>query len=267
MPQKKTCPNTPTLKQIGFEIPGIHERTPAGALGWRSRWHARLAAFWKIADPVSRHPLMLLLVASLFSVGVGGWLTSIYQERQREREATVRSMDELRSVIDDVSLAFNQYESAASRLMTLKEAGSSPDQVTRAQTAYDQANEKWQLKSFAEIPDIRQRMPGYRGGDGTVLILSEIQTAAIVLDACLTKGSVISGPGKGAIKCTLNVKGHPELTAEERLGRLMGCNTMFHLLIRPNPKNDFDSEAETQTKLGSAMEQVQKSCSFPALLG
>lgn len=262
MPKKKTSLKVPThLKQIGFEIAGTSGQSSARQAKWWVTWG-------KFIDPVLRHPVVLLLLTSSLSIGIGSWLTAGYQERQREREATVRSMDELRGTIDDIALAFRQYGSAARRLLDVKEAGGPADKLTAAQAAYNKANERWQMKAFGDLPNVRQRMPGDRGGDATVLVLEQVSMGALTLDACLEKGTVESAPGTGATKrivCTLRLKGFPEASADDRLGRLERCVTLFHLLLRPDPKNDFDSEAQTQTRLGGALSDVQKVCG-PALL-
>ncbi|MGX7002516.1 hypothetical protein [Caballeronia sp. KNU42] len=262
MPKNKNSLKVPTyLKKIGFDIAGTPEPSPVQQAGWWVTWG-------KFLDPIFRHPIVLLLLTSALSIGIGSWLTAAYQERQREREATVRSMDELRGMVDDISLAFQQYGSAATHLLALKEAGGPADQLTAAQAAYNEANERWQLKAFGDLPNVRQRMPGNRGGDATVVILEEISMGALTLDACLEKGAVESVPGIGAKKrivCTLQLKGFPELSADDRIGRLTRCVTLFHLLVRPDPKNDFDSEAQTQTKLGDVLSEVQKVCG-PTLL-
>lgn len=250
------------LKQIGFHIPGAPMPAPEHPqLAWQTTWIRTL-------DAVFRHPVVLLLLTSALSIGIGSWLTATYQERQREREATVRSMDELRGAIDDISLAFEQYSSAASHLIALREASAPADQLTTAQAAYNEANERWQLKAFGDIPNVRQRMPGNRGGDMTVVILEEISMGALALDSCLERGAVERVPGsdtKKRIACSLHIKGFPELSADDRVGRLDRCFTLFHLLVRPDPKNDFDSEAQTETKLGGELSDVQKVCG-PVLL-
>jgi len=58
---------------------------------------------------------------------------------------------------------------------------------------------------------------------------------------------------------------YPDISADDRVGRLTVCVSLFHLLIRLDPKNDFDSEAQTETKLGTALAQVHKVCG-PTLL-
>lgn len=257
MPKNKTSQKIPAyLNQIGFEVAGTPEPSPVQRVGWWVTW-------WKILDPIFRHPVVLLLLTSALSIGIGSWLTASYQERQREREATVRSMDELRGSVDDISLAFEQYDLATTHLLTLREAGVPADQLTVAKAAYDDTNERWQLKAFGDLPNVRQRMPGKRGGDATMLILEEISMGAYMLDTCLSKGTVESIPGNGAnkrIACALHIKGFPERSADERLGRLGACVYSFHLLVRPDPKNDFDSEAQTQIKLGGALSQIQNVC-------
>ncbi|MFM0610192.1 hypothetical protein PQR05_37435 [Paraburkholderia sediminicola] len=143
---------TPTLKRIGFEI--------ATASGSKS---ADSSKRWKIIDSIFRHPAVLILLTSILSIGVGNWLTSVYQERQRARDAVVRSMDDLRSSVDDLSLAADDYVTAAAGLIGAMEADLPPEQLIRVRTNYDAASIKWKSKSFVDLPNIRQRMPGGRG--------------------------------------------------------------------------------------------------------
>jgi hypothetical protein len=56
------------------------------------------------------------------------------------------------------------------------------------------------------------------------------------------------------------MKGRTDLTAEERISGLTGCVEWFHMFVRPDPKNDFDSEAQIQARLGSALMRVNKAC-------
>jgi hypothetical protein len=183
--QNKKSPKLPKyLKQIGFEIIG----TPSQ----QNSLTGSLASWGESVDPILRHPFMLVLLSSLLTLVVGSWLTATYQERQREREATVRSMDELRGAIDDVSLAFYQYSLAATNLVALKEQGSPPDKIAAAQAAYEDADNNWHLKYFADEPNIQQRMPGNRGGDATVLMLTEAYVGSIAVDVCIGTGKIDS---------------------------------------------------------------------------
>ncbi len=249
-------PKVPTyLRQIGFEIVG----SPPS----QSSVVGRFATWGKTLDPILRHPLTLVLLSSVLTLGVGSWLTATYQERQREREATVKSMDELRAAIDDVAFSFVQYNSASTDLISLKESGAPTDQVTAAQTAFNNAGEMWRQKFFVEVPNIRQRMRGNRGGDATMAILTEIEVGSIMLDTCLGAGRVESVPGgvaKTRITCAYHVKGYRDLSADERAARLGQCFQWFQLFVRPDPKNDFDSEAQVQTKLGGALMKVHNIC-------
>jgi len=243
------------LKQIGFEIADSQSHQ-ASVIG-------RFAAWGKALDPIFRHPVTLILISSLLTLGIGSWLTANYQERLREREATARSMDELRSAIDDVSLAFEQYSATASNLIALREQGASPNQLEAAQASYEKAANAWHLKYFGDAPNIRQRMPGNRGGDATVVILTELYFGSVELDTCLGHGKVqdvVAGGAQKEIACALRMKGRPELSADKRIIRLTECAELFHVLIRPDPKNDFDSEAKTREKLGGELMKVHNSC-------
>jgi hypothetical protein len=254
--QNKKSPKVPKyLKKIGFEIIG----TPSQ----KNSLTESVESWGNSIDPILRHPFVLVLLSSLLTLVVGSWLTATYQERQREREATVKSMDELRGAIDDVSLAFNQYSLAATNLVELKEHGSPPDKIAAAQIAYEDAYNNWHLKYLADEPNIRERMPGNRGGDATVLMLTEAYLGSIAVDVCIGTGKIDSTAPNAAqrgMRCAFRLKGHADLTAEERINGLTGCVEWFHMFVRPDPKNDFDSEAQIQARLGSALMQMNKAC-------
>jgi hypothetical protein len=240
------------LEQIGFELVGSPQPPVSSRAG---RWTA--------IDALLRHPVTLVLLSSVLTLGVGSWLTAAFQERQRERQATLSSMDELRAKFDDVYLAFQKYGSAALNLMIQKEQGAPAVQLATAQAAFDEADEGWKTKVSDVMPNIRARMPGKGGGDATVLILSEIVESSIAIDMCLGSGKVESVPSNPAIKrigCALHIDGHPVLSVDDRLNRLIGCASTFHFLMRPDPKNDFDSDSQTDAKLGRVLLQVHKEC-------
>jgi hypothetical protein len=49
---------------------------------------------WKFANAAARHPLTLLLAGFILTGGVGTVLQYEYQERQKDKEATVKSLDD-----------------------------------------------------------------------------------------------------------------------------------------------------------------------------
>lgn len=57
-------------------------------------------------DEILRHPLLLLLVGSIHHHGLSGELVHPQMdEQQKQREATVKTFDSLRSALDDLTIS------------------------------------------------------------------------------------------------------------------------------------------------------------------
>ena len=77
----------------------------------------------RLADRLSKHPAVLLILGFLLSGVVGTWVTHLLDQQQRERDATVKSMDDLRASMDDLSAAFSDYFYRSIALINLRGSG------------------------------------------------------------------------------------------------------------------------------------------------
>jgi hypothetical protein len=97
---------------------------------------------WSDVDQFLRHPAVLLLIGFVLSGVLGSWLTYAYQERERNREAAIQSMNELRGSFDDFIVTYNEYTEKIGRLTVLLESNVPPEQIEPARTAYSEMAEK-----------------------------------------------------------------------------------------------------------------------------
>jgi hypothetical protein len=227
-------------------------------------------SFWSRADILGRHPATLVFISFLLSCALGSWLTSVYQERQRNREATVKSMDELRSSIDDFAVAFSRYSSRTGKLMELIESGATGHQLADARSVYEGARDSWNDRFEATTPTIRQRAPSSDNGAMSTLWVQQIRVASLLVDQCINNYTVIAAPlgakrtGK-MLLCSLQIPGQSRSTADSRYAHLSSCVGSFVFDARPDPKNDFDTPAQIDGRFVQAVNKINEACATAKL--
>jgi hypothetical protein len=224
---------------------------------------------WKRADDFLRHPACLVVIGFALSGVLGSWLASVYQAKDRDRAAAVKSMDDLRSSIDDLLVTFDDYSTRALQVIDAKESGAVQEKIAAAQVEYARAKDKLGSRYLVDMPNIMQRNPNLDVGKVSMLFLEEVRAASVVLDACLNNGKVESAPGHNLygkkLSCDFKIPGHPNTTADVKISKLTRCMTTFQMELRPDPRDDFDEPVNSALKASRAMSEVNKVCSLDAL--
>jgi hypothetical protein len=242
---------TPTLKKRGFVIVG----------GKRN--------LWIHFDQFFRYPGVLLLMGFLLSGVLGSWLTYEYQERERDREATVQNMNELRDSIDDFVVTYNDYAEKVGRLIVLIESNAPPEKIALAQTAYDEMVEKWRVRYSVDAPSIRDKFQNPKSGRVTLSWIVQIQLASLYLDECMKNHAVVAARGNAQEKnllCTHQIAGQLYSSADSRYMNLTKCVAVFEASMRPSHRDDFLDERDVERKFENSTRTVSRQCRWGRLM-
>ncbi|WP_175752231.1 hypothetical protein [Burkholderia anthina] len=246
-----------TLTRKGFRI------APDPKAGRRRR---------RVFDRLARHPAVLVILGFLLSGILGTWVTHLLDQQQREREANVKSMDDLRASMDDLSAAFSDYFYRSIALVNLRESGATQSQLSAARTEYEAAHYKWQQRLTVDGPNIQERYPAPENDVSAAVILGSLKAASGFVDDCIEQGTLRQrkAPVRGSdfqVVCTdTSVAGG--VTADDRLIATGVCVNLFTMLMRPNPSNDsagrrFNDDIVWRT----TTKQLRDYCDVRRLLG
>lgn len=246
----------PTLKNIGFEV--IH---PQGSSQSKSRW--------KRIDELIRHPVILIFITSLFSVGVGTWLTSQYQTSQRERDAVTKSMDDVRASIDRTEQVYADFIYAAESLEEAIVSSATEKQVEDAWAVFRVADRTLHSQRTFERARLRQEMP-LGSGVAFELITNGVNVGISLITDCLTRGHPISVPeqtiyGK-RLKCPSSQTFHGLQYSHERIHRVDACLRVIFRQLRPDPADDFARDRRVN-KMSQGVQDASDDCNNITMLG
>ncbi|NIF76127.1 hypothetical protein F3J20_01740 [Paraburkholderia sp. Cy-641] len=248
----------PTLSRAGFTIntPGPSEPKP--------HWFRESI----------KHPAVLVILGFILTGLIGRWLADVQDEKQRQREAVVRSMDDLRRSIDDLSAAFSGYFDHAVALVDLMEKGAPADKIEQARTSMDAAREKWDERLAVDGPNILQRYPvnpDNTGSPNIELLLNDIELGTSFIESCIGRGT-LEKREKPILDHRYQLFCHDttqknSVDAGYRLTTTDVCLRMFARLMRPDPKNDFSDEPVDRRYQQLTYKTVQTNCDLQYLTG
>lgn len=247
-----------TLTRKGFTI----ERAP-GAPVERQVWRTRLKDGLK-------HPAFLVLLGFACTGLVGKYLSDRQDEQQRQRQAMVKSMDDLRASMDDLGTAFSEYQQRATAMIGLRESVAPSARLASAQTAYNEAYIKLQDRLVADGPNIEQRYPSAANEYSIPVTLNAIGMGLGFTDDCIVNGTLKPRPipqrGRTQqIMCTDTNK--KTITASGRLTATYVCVLLFTSKLRPDPKDDFADDRARQLWRTVYAREVAKVCDVRKLMG
>ncbi|MGV2907193.1 hypothetical protein [Achromobacter sp. AGC25] len=246
----------PTLKEIGFEV--IRQQ---GSSQSKSRWQR--------IDELIRHPVALILITSLFSVGVGTWLTSHYQASQRERDGITKSMDEVRAAIDRTEQVYAEFIDAAISLEDAIVSDAAKNRLEDAWAVFLGTHRTLRSKHTFESARLRQEMP-LGSGVAFELITSGINVGVSLIKDCLTLGQTLSTPEESIhgkrLKCPSSQTFKGLQYAHERIRRVDACLMVMFRELRPDPADDFAPNLRVQ-KTSKGMLAADADCNNVTMLG
>ena len=247
-----------TLSRKGFTI----ERAPGQPIE-RKSWPT-----W-IKDGL-KHPAGLVLLGFFCTGVVGKYLSDRQDEQQRERQAVIKSMDDLRGSMDDLSVVFADYNQRATVLIGLRESAASANYIAPAQTAYNEAYIKLQERLAVDGPNIEQRYPNAPNDYSIPGTLDAIAMGLGFADNCIINGTLKprATPDRGRseqLMCTDTKK--TTITAQNRLTANYLCIALFTSKLRPDPKYDFADDRSYQPLRAAYTHAIQKICDMQRLMG
>jgi len=216
-------------------------------------------AYWFAA--FLKHPVTLLIVGFILTGVLGSYLTQIQEERLREREATGKSMDELRTSFDDLSQGFLEVNERAVRVMDLREARSSPKSIDDARTPYSDAYVRLQEKIVVDGQNIAQRYPFPNSKDEIKALMDNMTRGVALTNACINFGDlkfITDGASKSwKIVCPGYKR---RTTAFDTIALDALCSEEFTDLLRPDPKYDFVRDKAVVSRIHNSLESVKNNC-------
>ncbi|QDQ84033.1 hypothetical protein [Paraburkholderia megapolitana] len=186
----------------------------------------------------SKHPAVLVAVGFVLTGIIGNGLVALQEHLQRERESLVKSMSELRTAYDDLSVGFADYSYRGRLLISLQEHGATPNEIAEARKTFDAASEKWQERLVADSPTIATLHQFATGDYGALTITEDMKVATDLVDDCITNNRQVHDPSSTqlVLECMPKKDG---VTASMRLGILSNCMKVFSMFLRPDPRLDL----------------------------
>ncbi|MEM5389440.1 hypothetical protein VSR68_38660 [Paraburkholderia phymatum] len=225
----------------------------------------------RLLDRLSRHPAILVILGFLLTGGLGTWVTHLLDQQQREREAIVKSMDDLRASMDDLSAAFSDYFYRSIALINLRESGATQSQLSPLLAEYEAAHYKWEQRLTVDGPNIQERYPASENDVSAAVIIGSLKAASGFVDDCIQRGTLrerkptVRGRVNKVV-CT-DTSALAEITADDRLVATGVCVNLFMMMMRPDPKNDFAVTRISDIVRESTAKQVRDYCDVRRLLG
>jgi hypothetical protein len=247
-----------TLTRKGFTI----ERAPGEPVE-RQRWRG-----W-IKDGL-KHPAFLIMLGFVCTGVIGKYLSDRQDNQQRQRQAVVKSMDDLRTSMDDLRTAFSDYQQRAMVLISLRESGAPSASLDSARTTYNEAFVKLQDRLMADGPNIEQRYPSAANDYSVPATLSAITMGLGFADDCIINGTLKprAAPERGRsrqLMCTDTDK--KTITAQNRLTANYLCVVLFTSKLRPDPKDDFSDDPTNNLMRTLYAQGTRKICDVQKLMG
>ncbi|MEM5342406.1 hypothetical protein [Paraburkholderia azotifigens] len=222
-------------------------------------------------DQIFKHPAVLVAMGFLLSGVLGGWLTHRLDQQQRERESSVKSMDDLRASIDDLNAAFSDYIDRANKLVDLRESEAAASEIAVARADYQSAYYKWDQRLSVDAPNIRQRYPATADDPGVWPITVSLQMGTGFVSDCLEHGVLLKRPQtiRGSVMKIVckDTTAKVEITVRERLLAMALCVGLFTTEMRPDPKDDLIDTRLYDPFRRAVTEQVKKNCDTQRLMG
>lgn len=103
-----------------------------------------------------RHPLTLVLAGFILTGFLGTILQTRYQERQKQNDATIKSMDDMRVQIDNVFNSLADYTFRADRLVWAMDTATTRAPIDSAAEQYVQALGEWRKQSRVGFRILKQ---------------------------------------------------------------------------------------------------------------
>jgi len=245
-----------TLTRKGFRI------APDPKQGRRRR---------RLVDRLSRHPAVLVILGFLLSGIVGTWVTHLLDQQQRERESMAKSMDTVRSSMDDLSAAFSDYFNRSVAFVNLRESDATQPLLSAARADYETAYDKWQQRLTVDGPNIQERYPAPENDVSAGVVIGNLRAASGFVNDCVEQGKLRERkvPVRGSnyhVVCT-DTSAAAEITADDRLIATGVCMNLFMILMRPNPNNDYAGRRVSDIVWKTTAKQVKDYCDVRRLLG
>lgn len=226
----------------------------------------------RLLDRLARHPAILVILGFLLSGLLGTWVTHLLNQQQREREANVKSMDDLRASMDDLSAAFSDYFYRSIAFINLRESGATEAQLSAARTEYEAAHFKWEQRLTVDGPNIQERYPAPENDFSAAAIIGSLKAASGFVDGCIEQGTLrqrkvpIRGSKYQVVCADTSVASG--ITADDRLVATGVCVNLFTMLMRPNPNNDSaDRRINADIVWRATTKQLRDYCDIRRLLG
>jgi hypothetical protein len=205
--------------------------------------------------------VLLLLLGFVLTDLLGGLLTHVQEAQQREREATVKSMDNERAAMDDLSATSSEYFQKTARLIDLRESGASPTEISIAQRDYQAAYDKWMLRLSTDMLNIRKRYPGGHHSSEADQVTLEVQFATDNMNDCIMVGALrhraqLKGGKTNQLVCSVAGRMY-DIAAKDELIALSGCLAAFTEALRPDPKSDFSRTSQIDS---DDLKDARKKC-------
>ncbi|QBR03926.1 hypothetical protein [Paraburkholderia pallida] len=201
------------------------------------------------------HPATLVILGFVLTGLIGNYLAYQQSERQRQNDATVKSMDEIRASFDDLSEAFSEFQFRASRLIKLEETQAPSDAIAAARKQYDEAVQKWKEHIAADGPKIGSRYRQISGNESVSLLMGDLNADTDFVDECLINNIRKQGsdPTEILLACKREYARTPDATidgvsVESRMFLLLQCFMEISNVMRPDPQFDFQASGQVSDR-------------------
>ncbi|WNC94386.1 hypothetical protein RI103_35015 [Paraburkholderia sp. FT54] len=188
-----------------------------------------------------KHPAVLLILGFLLTGVVGTWLTNFHTERQRVRDVSNRSMDNLRTSMDDLAAGYSQYFSRTVELIREVESGAPKTELAVSRGRYRDAYEHWKERYDVNMPNIQQRYPSNAATRALRTVSAGIDIGMRDLNQCINDNTLRSLPMKVGSRIYTLACGDSSTSAVTATGRITVYTDCVQKLLsemRPDPTKD-----------------------------
>jgi hypothetical protein len=218
----------------------------------------------------TKHPAILVILGFTLTGVIGRWLADVQDDKTRQREAAVKSMDDLRASIDDLSLTFQAYFNRTSKLIDLMEHAAPKDEIERARDNYQDAQYKWSERLAVDSTNIKQRYPSVANDPTAPIIMNALSFGSTFIDDCISYGTLVpvhDDPLHRSFNLVCHdIKSKVPPTASSRLVNVAVCVNIFATVLRPDPRYDFDQSVNLNL-LELMGASSQKTCNLSYMVG
>jgi hypothetical protein len=202
----------------------------------------------------SRHPAVLVVLGFLLTVVLGKVYSDWQDSKQRERDAAVKSMDDLRASVDDMVATYQAYSVRAVTYVNAVDSDAPLPVITAAAADVQAAYYKWAERFAIDRINIEQRYPSQIYGTSATTASSSIETEILNLHRCILVGR--QGPPSQVAReigethemvCDTPDTKRP-IAVSVKLVRMNVCVGLFSVFLRPDPAYDYTGpNTKTQT--------------------